>query len=207
MAELPTSPSQPQSARCRVAIVEDHRLQRDRTEEILRRDGRFDVVFSGESMPEFLTWAVAVPRATRPHLLVLDLLVDRQPSVDVEVVSTLLRGGLRIVVLSALTSPKLVQSIVQAGVTGVVGKRDSEEDLLQAIFAVLNGEEWMTQELATIIAGDSDRPKLSIQEEQALVLYSTGLTLDEVADAMNVKKSTAREYLGRVTQKYTAAGV
>src|SRR5690606_5522620 len=123
---------------------------------------------------------------------------------DPELVTALLDAGLRIVVLSALASPVLVRKIVQAGVNAIVGKRDSEEDVMAAIRAVLLGEVWITTELANVIAGDPDRPKLSIQEEQALVLYASGLSLDDVASTMNVSANTAKQYINRVKAKYTA---
>ncbi|WP_053387360.1 response regulator transcription factor [Leucobacter japonicus] len=192
---------------CRVALVEDHVLQRARTEELLASQPEFDVVFSAASAPEFVAWVRDAPREQRPHLLVLDLMVDRQPSVDVALVEQLLAAGLKIVVLSALASPPLVRGIVRAGVTGIVGKRDSESDILAAIRAVLRGEEWMTTELAGIIAGDPERPKLSLQEERALVLYASGLTVEQVAAAMNIGRETAKQYLDRVKRKYSDAGV
>jgi len=192
---------------CRVALVEDHVLQRARTEELLTHERGFHVVFSGESLPAFVEWVKAEPRDSRPHLLVLDLMVDRQPNADASVVRALREAGLRIVVLSALASPALVRSIVRAGVGGIVGKRDSEADILAAIGAVLRDEEWMTTELAAIIAGDAERPQLSIQEERALVLYASGLTVDQLAAAMNIGSETAKQYLDRVRRKYTEVGV
>lgn len=192
---------------CRVAIVEDHTLQRARTEQLLSRPGEFEVVFTGISAPEFVQWSKTVPRARRPHLLVLDLMVERQPNVDVALVQALLAAGLRIVVLSALASPPLVRSVIRAGVGAIVGKQDREEDILAAIRAVLRGEEWMTTELANVIAGDPQRPALSIQEERALVLYASGLTVQQVGEAMNIGRETAKQYLDRVKKKYAAAGV
>ncbi|MCI0158074.1 hypothetical protein KNO15_15340 [Leifsonia shinshuensis] len=191
----------------RVAIIEDHLLQRRQTEHLVGMQDEFEVVFSGESTPEFLAWFTRAPSNQRPHLLVLDLMVERQPSVDVGVVQALLAAGHRIVVLSALASPPLVRRIAAAGVSAIVGKRDSEQDILDALRAAARGEEWMTTELATVIAGDPNRPRLSIQEERALVLYATGLSLDEVAAEMNVQPYTARQYINRVKAKYTAAGV
>ncbi len=191
----------------RIAIVEDHLLQRRYTEQLLGAEHDFRIVFSGESTPEFLAWLRQSVREERPHLLVLDLLIDRRPSVDVKLIEALLSAGLRIVVLSALASPPLVRSIVRVGVNGIVGKRDTEEDIITAVRAVLRGEEWMTTELAAIIAGDPDRPSLSIQEERALVLYASGLTIEEVAASMNLKRDTAKQYLNRVKAKYSAAGV
>nr|WP_132206204.1 response regulator transcription factor [Leucobacter luti] len=193
--------------RCRVAIVEDHMLQRVRTEELLRGEGSFEIVFSGETAPEFVKWVREAPDEQRPHLLLLDLMVERRPNVDVDLVERLLAAGLRILVFSALASPMLVRKIVRAGVTGVIGKRDSETDILAAVHAAARGESWVSTELAAIIASDSGRPQLSTQEEQCLVLYASGLTLDQVGDALHISRETAKQYLDRVKKKYSSLGV
>ncbi len=190
----------------RVVIVEDHLLQRRRTEELLQAQAGMTVVHSCETLPEFLTWLTINPKSLHPHLLVLDLMVERGPSADPATVKKLIDRGLKVLVISALGSPPLVRQIVKAGVGGIVGKRDPEEDIVAAAWAVLNREEWMTLELASVIAGDPQRPKLSIQEERALVLYASGLTLDEVATQIGVKPDTAKQYLQRVKVKYAQAG-
>lgn len=186
----------------RVAVVEDHVLQRKRIEDLLSGQG-FVVVHSCETLPEFMEWLVG---NEQPDLLVLDLMVDRRPPVDPSVVTDLVHAGQRIVVLSALGSPLLVQQVVRAGVAGIVGKRDSEEDLMKAVRAVVRDGEWMTSELASVIAGDADRPKLSFQEERALVLYASGLAIDAVARAIGVRPETAKGYLTRVKAKYATLG-
>lgn len=190
----------------RVAIVEDHLLQRRRTEQLLGAEDGLRIVHSCESMPQFLGWLSTTSVRERPHLLVLDLMVDRQPSVDPATVKALVDSGLRVLVLSALAAPPLVKNVIQAGVGGVVGKRDAEEDILAAVWAVLRRGEWMTTELASVIAGDPSRPTLSVQEERALVLYASGLTMDAVASSIGVKYDTAKQYLDRVKAKYAAAG-
>lgn len=189
-----------------MAIVEDHLLQRKRTEELLASQADLRVVHSCESLPDLLAWLKTAKPMQRPHLLVLDLVVERQPSVDPRVVKSLVDAGLRVLVLSALASPSLVRDVIRAGVGGVVGKRDSEEDIVAAVWAVLQRGGWMTPELAAVIAGDASRPTLSIQEERALVLYASGMTLDAVAAAIGVKPNTAKRYLDRVKAKYASAG-
>lgn len=190
----------------RVAIVEDHLLQRQRTEQLVNGAEELRVVFSGETAPAFVAWLRQAPKSRHPHVLVLDLRVDRRPGVDAALVRRFLRAGLKIVVLSALSSPPLVRDVLAAGVRVIVGKRDSEADVLAAIRAAIRGEEWLTTELADVIADGPGRPRLSSQEKRALVLYASGLTVGEVATSMNVKPDTAKQYLERVKAKYTAAG-
>ena len=189
----------------RIAVVEDHLLQRRRTEELLHANGMV-IVSSTESLPQFVDWLRGAPREQWPHVLVLDLVVERQPSADPETVQRLLALGVTVVVLSALASPALVRRMIREGVSAVIGKRDPEEAIVGAILAALRGDVWMTSELAAVIAADANRPQLSDQEERAMVLYASGLTLDAVATALGVKRDTAKRYLDRVKGKYADAG-
>lgn len=190
----------------RVAIVEDHLLQRKRTEELVGSQEGIRVVWSGEKLTDYVAWARNQEARTRPHLLVLDLMVDRVGEVDPRLVSKLVDGGLRVLVVSAMASVPLVRSIIRAGVHGVVSKRDSEDEIIAALWAALERRHWITSEVAGLIAGDTNRPRLSDQEERALILYASGLTLDEVAKALGVQPNTAKKYLERAKRKYTEAG-
>ncbi|WP_215814233.1 hypothetical protein [Pimelobacter sp. 30-1] len=190
----------------RVALVEDHMLQRKRTEELVAAQPGLRVVWSGETLRDFTAWLDTVPEPRRPQLLILDLMVERGASADPAVVRELTRSGLKVLVLSAMASPELVRKILRAGIGGIAGKRDSEEDIVAAIWTVLGRGQWLTPELASVIAGDAERPQLSDQEERALVLYASGLTLEAVAAALGVKKDTAKKYLSRVKAKYATAG-
>lgn len=190
----------------RVALVEDHMLQRKRTEELIAAQPGLRVVWSGETLTDFTAWLDDVPEPRRPQLLVLDLMVERGQSADPAVVREITRSGIKVLVLSAMASPELVRKILRAGIGGIAGKRDSEEDIVAAIWTVLGRGQWLTPELASVIAGDAERPQLSDQEERALVLYASGLTLEAVASALGVKKDTAKKYLSRVKAKYATAG-
>ncbi|MBM0128175.1 response regulator [Pimelobacter simplex] len=190
----------------RVAIVEDHRLQRMRTEELLGRQPGLRVVHTCETLDELVAWLTRCRPHTRPHVVVLDLVVDRGRDADPAVVEGLVRSGLRVLVLSAMASVPLVRAMIRAGVSGFVGKRDTEEDIVAAVWAVLHRRQWITAELASVMAGDAQRPRLSDQEERALVLYASGLTLDAVALALGVKRDTVKKYLERVKAKYAEVG-
>jgi len=190
----------------RVAVVEDHRLQRMRTEQLLNDQGGLSVVHATETLPELMAWMRSTTVRTRPHLVVLDLVVDRGPDVRADQVADLVRSGLRVLILSALTSTGLVRDVIRAGVHGVVSKRDSEADVIAAVWAVLGRRRWVTDELARVLADGPARPRLSDQEERAMVLYASGLTVEAVAAAIGVKPGTAKKYLERVKRKYAEAG-
>jgi len=190
----------------RVAVVEDHRLQRLRTEQLLNDQSGLSVVHSCETLPELMEWMRSTTVRTRPHLVVLDLMVDRGEDVRPKHVAELVRSGARVMVLSALSSPSLVRDVIGAGVHGIVSKRDSEADVIAATWAVLDRRRWITDELAQVFAGGPARPRLSDQEERAMVLYASGHTVEAVAAAIGVKHGTAKKYLERVKRKYAEVG-
>lgn len=190
----------------RIAIVEDHLLQRKYETTLVSRQQDMVVVFAGESLPEFMSWLRTRPEPKIPHLLLLDLMVDRQENANPETVKQLIEQGCKVVLFSALGSPPLVRKLVRAGVHGVLGKRDEDPYILAALRAVLTGGQWMSPELAQVISHDPQRPKLSDQEERVLILYASGLTLNAVAEAIGVKPDTAKKYLQRLKEKYADAG-
>lgn len=181
-------------------------MQRTHTVGLLDAQSGVEVVFSGETLPDFVTWLTTAPHPPRPDLLLLDLMVERGPSADPAIVERLVAGGVRVLLFSAMASPPLVRKMMQVGVSGILGKRDSEQDVVEAVRTVLDGGEWITSELAAAIAQDPARPRLSVQEERALVLYASGLTIDAVATSIGVKRDTAKKYIQRVKEKYAGAG-
>lgn len=192
--------------RTRIALIEDHILQRTYTNNLISAEPDMDVVFSGETLPDFVDWLSTAQPQLRPRLVLLDLMVDRQPSANPATVRKLVSSGILVLAFSAMASPPLVRKMLEAGISGIIGKRDSEDDLIRAIRTVLSGEEWMSRELAGVIAHDPSRPKLSDQEERSLVLFASGLPIAEVARSIGVQVGTAKKYLQRVRDKYSEAG-
>lgn len=188
----------------KVAIIEDHLLQRKYAMALIKTQPDMTVVFNGEELPEFMSWLETADRRSSPDLIMLDLMADRRPNAKPETVKRLIASGFRVVLFSALASPPLARQMIQAGVHGLIGKRDSEASILSALRAVLAGEWWVSPELAAVIAHDPKRPRLSDQEERALVLYASGLSIDAVATSIGVKPDTAKKYLQRVREKYAA---
>jgi len=205
--EPPSSGSsrQPQRTR-RIAIVEDHLLQRTYTAQLIAEQPDMQVVFCGDTLAEFVDYLGEVDPGDRPDLLVLDLVVDRGEDADPHTVSRLTSEGMPVILFSAMASPPLVRRMIHAGISGIIGKRDSTSDIMTALRTALAGGEWITSELAAVLTNDPQRPTLSIQEERALVLYASGLTIDAVATSMGVRQNTVKKYLQRVKQKYASLG-
>jgi len=186
---------------CRVAVVDDH---------VLVRDG---LIRAMSGRPDLVVVAVAnVPAAVfevepAPDLVLLDVELNGTATSPEDVAAMIARGS-RVLIVSALASPRLVRDMIRAGAAGFVPKRDSADTLLKAIDEVLADRFWTSPALAAILSSDRsvDRPELSEQERRALMLYASGLKLASVARRMDISIHTAKQYIDRVRDKYVAAG-
>jgi len=183
----------------RIAIVEDHPLALEGMKAVCSTSPHWTVVYSGDSIVDLLGSANAY------NLVILDLELHGR-LVTVEQIQELLDAGSRVLVVSALTSPARVRSLLRAGITGFVSKHESQGVLLEAIQAAIAGHPWTSVDLAAILERDPQRPALSEQEQRALSLYASGLKLQSVARIMEVKPSTVKEYIERIRAKYEALG-
>ncbi|MEI6624401.1 MAG: response regulator transcription factor [Actinomycetes bacterium] len=184
-----------------VAIIDDHVLVRDGMVGALASRSDLAVVLVGDD-----------PRAVLeldppPDLVLLDLDLDGDAASPDDAAAMIDRGS-RVLVVSALGSPCQVREMVRAGVAGFVPKRDSWQSLLDAIDTVLGGEHWTSPDLAAVLANDDspDRPCLGDRERRVLMLYASGLKMTSVARELGISPHTAKEYLDRVRDKYTAVG-
>ena len=125
-----------------------------------------------------------------------------------ENVAAIRAAGPAVLVLSASDKPATVRNAIRAGALGYVLKSEATAQVRAAIRAVAAGKDWISPRLAYIFATDDapDRPVLSPQETRALQLYATGMPMKSVARRMSISEETAKQYVGRVREKYARAG-
>jgi two-component system nitrate/nitrite response regulator NarL len=143
----------------------------------------------------------------RADVVLLDLELGDGTIVDGNVAAIRAQGP-AVLVLSASDRPLAVRDAMRAGALGYVLKNEQTGQIRAAIRAVAAGRGWVSPRLAYILATDdaADRPALSHQERRALQLYATGMPMKSVARKMAISAETAKQYLGRVRQKYANAG-
>jgi DNA-binding NarL/FixJ family response regulator len=142
----------------------------------------------------------------RAHVVLLDLDLGDGTTAE-QNVATIRAAGPAVLVLSASDRPAAVRNAIRAGALGYVLKNEEAGQVRAAIRAVAAGMDWVSPRLAYIFATDDapDRPVLSTQETRALQLYATGMPMKSVARRMRISEETAKQYVGRVREKYARA--
>lgn len=181
-------------------------MQRTRTAQLLRDELGLEVVHIGGSLRMFMSWLQQTDRTGWPHLLVLDLPSDDDALKELEVIAALRDAGMRVLILSSLRARRIARRVVALGIDGLVSTADSEDTFITAADNALSGTVTITARAQMAIQGPADAFTLSRQEERALALYASGLSIADVAAQIGVRQDTARKYLQRVRTKFTLAG-
>ncbi|NBU23561.1 MAG: DNA-binding response regulator [Actinobacteria bacterium] len=184
-------------------ILEDHKL----VSELLER--RVTSIFSGAFFPycgASVSEAIEVIKTQEIAAVILDLDLG-DGGYPLETIQTLVALQLPILVVSAAASPRIVQQALALGVSGYVSKQCPVEEFDAALMACMNGEPYVSRDLAGHLANsDAGFVSLSPQEVRTLVLYASGLKIEAVARQMGISRGTASEYIKRARQKYAQAG-
>lgn len=190
----------------RVAFIDDHESVRLGLEAACAREAETDVVFSGDTVTDYMKWRL-LAGADPADVVVLDLTLGDGTTVT-ENVARLTRDGSAVIIHSVADRPAAVREALTAGAAGVVSKSSRIDDVIRAIRIVARGEPLDNVEWASAVDGDRAfaDAQLSARERDVLRLYAAGLPLKAVADRLGIAYSTAKENITRVRVKYIEVG-
>lgn len=190
----------------RVALIDDHESVRLGLEAGCRRGGGIEVVFSGTTVRDYLSWRRRT-EARPVDVVVLDLALGDGESVT-DNIDRVIRDGSPVLVHSVADRPAAIREALAAGAAGIVRKSSRIDEVVSAIELLARGEVLENVEWASAIEGDRAfaDAQLSMREREVMRLYATGLPLKTVADRLGISFSTAKENITRVRVKYVDVG-
>lgn len=180
-------------------LADDEHLIRGALAALLGLEDDLRVVAEAASGTE----AIAMARASRPDVAVLDL---QMPGADGVTVATALRAevpGCRAMIVTGHGRPGHLKRALEAGVRGFVPKTVSARRLAEIIRTVHAGSRYIDPELAAdaISAGDSP---LTAREAELLELAEDGAPIAEIAERARLTPGTVRNYLSAAAAKLGA---
>ena len=187
----------------RVAVVDDHPHVAIALGTLL--DEVPDIQLVGESRRGSELFSLV--RQTRPHVLLLDLLIE--PEFDALSVVRVLHTDfpqLKICLLSAFLKPTLVHKLLQAGVHGYILKDDDYVSKIDTIIRDLyDGQIYLSPQayvaLAEATRVEGGDQTLTERELEILRLAQQGLPNPQIAQALHIAPGTVRNHLSAIYRK------
>lgn len=199
----------------RVLIIDDHAIVRTGLRMLLESQAGITVV--GEAANHADALAVAVRE--QPDIILLDLDLGGESSLDCLPELLTVASEARVLILTGVRDPELHRHAVYLGAMGLVLKEKATEVLLQAIEKVRTGEVWLEGAMIASVLrevvharearqADPEAAKIAAlteRERQVITLVGQGLRNKQVAERLCISETTVRHHLTAIFAKLKVA--
>jgi DNA-binding NarL/FixJ family response regulator len=150
---------------------------------------------------------------TRPHVIVLDLLLERAESIDAIPYLLVAMEHCRVVVISWHKDPRGDARAMSLGASGLVLQQECSEVLVKAIQKVHTGELWLNRSATTAVIKHLVRQRRDVDDEQAKIDLLTkrerevvgqlgeGLNNKRIGERLFISEATVRNHVTSVLGK------
>ena len=180
----------------RVLVVEDQAMVLGALCALLDLEGDIEVVARAQDGAE----ALGLAERLRPDVVLTDIEMPRMGGL--ELASTLVERGLRVIILTTFARPGYLRRALDAGVRGYLLKDAPADELARAVRNVRAGRRAIAPELAAEAWCEAD--PLTDRERQVLRLAGEGLSGAGIASSLALSEGTVRNYLSEAFGKLGA---
>ena len=192
----------------RVVLADDHNILRKTLASYLEQ--RDDIVVVGEASDGESAWRQTT--ALLPDVLILDLNMPGMGGLEVLPKIRQEASSVKVLVLTGREEDYYIVQALRAGANGYIMKSGDEEELVDGIMRVMQGQLVLGQGVAErMVQSISDKRTehktgnvLSESERQVLLYVASGLENDEIAKTIGMPLPTLIETIARCVNKLQA---
>jgi DNA-binding NarL/FixJ family response regulator len=112
--------------------------------------------------------------------------------------------AIRIIGLSSFNQLSFIEKMINNGASGYVLKNATQEELTEAIERVMQGQQFLSNEAASVVknGGDSKIPVITRREKEVLGLIADGLTNNAIAEKLFISTTTVDTHRKSLLTKF-----
>jgi DNA-binding NarL/FixJ family response regulator len=194
----------------RLFLVDDHQLVRDGIKALLT--GIDDIVIVGEanSGHELLE---KISHAD-PDIILMDISLPDHSGIELTRMLAADQPHCRVLILSMYTNEDFIFNALKAGARGYLPKNTSRHELLDAIYTIHSGQEYLGSSISRIIlksyvrqAAEKEKDTedlqllLSSREIEVLKLFSEGMNNKEIGEKLGISIRTVESHKNHIVRK------
>ena len=191
----------------KIVVVDDHQVVRDGIVSLLQNlDTEVEIVGKGANGVE----AVALAVEHQPDILLIDVAMPELNGIDATQKILKDHPDIAIIAVTMHAERSFITGMLQAGAMGYIRKESAFEEISAAIDSVMDGEVYLGDGIANIVASDYRRKQevteaptkaLSARESQVLKLIAEGLKTREIAAKLFVSDKTVETHRRKISRK------
>lgn len=183
-----------------IVIADDHRVVRTGLRLLLESEPGFKVLAEADDVAAARRYVAA----HRPRILILDLNMPGEPSLEAIPSLREKSPGTAIVVLTMQDDPAFAREALKAGALGFVLKGAAEDELIEAVKSAAAGTHYLNPQMGAQIAIDPEPgPPDGLDENQLelLRLVALGHTNSEIGEKLFMSGRTVEAHRSRLQRK------
>jgi two-component system NarL family response regulator len=183
--------------RIRVLVADDHVVARVGITTIVNSQTDMIVVAEASNGRR----ALELYRKELPDIALLDM---RMPVMSGTEAAAAIRkefAHARIIAVTSYGGDEDIRRALAAGVQVYLTKDAPHKDLLKAIRAAYNGESYVMETLASVIAAGKSHPSLTSRELEVLALVVRGFVNKQIAGELKVSDNTVKNHVKTILYK------
>jgi DNA-binding NarL/FixJ family response regulator len=141
-------------------------------------------------------------------LLLLDLEMPGMSGVEGFLAIRRRFPSLPVVIVSGISDPAVIRTLIDAGARGFIPKLSSSEQLMEGLRRVLHGEVYLPDSLFLPApdsgAATAEGSLLTSRQLQLLPLLADGMPNKRIADALGVTEGTVKQHLKELFRRLNA---
>ena len=185
----------------RVLVADDHALMRMGLATLFKTDPVLTVVGEAEDGQQ----AIDKTAEAKPDIVVLDLMMPVISGADALRIIKQKRPEAKVVILTTFAISDVLSRALEEGADGALLKSTPNEELLDIIHRVADGERYVSDEVKELIQSDPPLPPLSPRQSQMLEAVAKGLSNKEIAAKLNLKPDSIKSYFDILFNKLGAS--
>lgn len=194
----------------RIILVEDHQIVRDGIKALLTDAPDIEVTGEAASYRELQEKL----QNQHPDIIVMDISLPDVSGIEITKMLNEQYPDIRILILSMYTGEDFIFNAIKSGAKGYLPKNTTRKEIIDAVRAIHNGEEYFSESISNIIlksyvnkAKNADQQpeksedKLTTREIEILKLFASGMSNQEIADELFISIRTVESHKNHIMQK------
>lgn len=188
----------------RVLLADDHPAVRKGVQMFLSTEPGIQILGEAEDCQDVVDMAIRL----QPNVIVMDLLMPKGCGIDSIVEIRRRLPDVKIVVLSMVSDERVVEAAMEAGADAYLLKDADGESLLEAFRTLQFGKANLDLRLSRHQCQNLSRGKgthgsrlLTPREKEILRLVATGMTNQDVAQALGISENTVKAHVSHILEK------
>lgn len=194
----------------KIILVDDHLIVRDGIRALLEHEQNIQIVGEAENGKQ----AISLVMELDPDIILMDISMPDISGIEVtRQLKEINKSKVRILILSMYVNEDFVNSAIKAGANGYLPKNTSKDELIKAIKAICEGNDFYGDSVSQIMVNsylknvkakdnqEEQKPSLTKREQEILKLVANGSSNQEIADALFISIRTVESHKNHIMQK------